>query len=256
MPGRRRVLGGSFAASVGVHLGLLAAVGILWVPPVQRTLGDLIPVQLLPVAGDQPAGSPAPARAEMPRPLPATPAPARPEPQRSRSSREAAAPAEVADRLAELAPATPGTVLSGEADASGPKILGTGPASAAPADPGGGSGGVHGIASALQGLGSGDALAPAGGSGGSTAPGYRVNPRPDYPPQAREKGQQGTAMLRVRVLPDGKAGEVFVDRSSGHELLDAAAIRTVKGWLFVPATRNGIAVPSWVTVPVRFSLAS
>jgi protein TonB len=260
MPGRRRALGGSFAASVGVHLGLLAMIAVLWAPPVQRTLGDLIPVQLLPVAGDSPAGAPAGERAAGPKPLPAAPAPARAEVQRARPGREAAAAPDAADRLAELGTKGPETLLAaGESDATGPRAVGTAPAfsAAAPSDPGAAAGaGVQGVATALRGLGTGDALGAANGSGGSTPPGYRVNPKPEYPAPAREKGYQGTTVLRVRVLPDGKAGEIVVERSSGHEILDVAAIRTVKAWLFVPATRNGIAIPTWVSVPVRFSLAS
>jgi protein TonB len=113
---------------------------------------------------------------------------------------------------------------------------------------------VTGVARALAGLGASDALGRTGASTG--APGYGANPKPEYPAQARDQGLQGLVLLRVRVLPDGKSGEVLVERSSGHAILDQAALRAVKAWHFVPATRNGIAVASWASVPVRFSLGS
>jgi protein TonB len=254
------VVGSSLAASVAIHLGLLALIAAVWAPPVRETLGELIPVRILPMAGDgrgdQTAPREPPPPADAPKTLPSagvrSPAEARPR-------RETAAAPDVAGRLAELEAGAPVPLVAlGPTEVGGPKMVVPVPGgSSAGAESGSArAGDVTGVASALAALGASDALGGAGASTGAGAPGYRANPKPEYPPQARDQGLQGLVLLRVRVLPDGKAGEVLVERSSGHAILDQAALRAVKAWLFVPATRNGIAVASWASVPVRFSLGS
>ena len=85
--------------------------------------------------------------------------------------------------------------------------------------------------------------------------GYRSNPSPAYPSQARRRGLEGTVVLEVRVGPDGRAMRVRIDRSSGHSVLDRAAREAVRGWSFRPATRGGKKVAGAVKVPIRFRLA-
>ncbi len=83
---------------------------------------------------------------------------------------------------------------------------------------------------------------------------YLDNPRPPYPTTARQMGYQGIVLLNVEVLAEGKAGEVQIKTSSGHAILDNAALQTVKTWRFVPAHRFGEAVTAWFQVPIRFVL--
>jgi protein TonB len=85
-------------------------------------------------------------------------------------------------------------------------------------------------------------------------PKYKENPLPDYPRIARRRGYEGQTLLRVRVLESGKVGQTEVAASSGHEILDKAALKSVKGWVFVPGTKNGENVDQWVMIPIRFSL--
>jgi len=85
-------------------------------------------------------------------------------------------------------------------------------------------------------------------------PRYKENTPPAYPRQARRKGYEGIVLLSVMVLDNGTVSEVRIKESSGHSCLDAAALRTVKQWVFEPATRLGTAIPMWVEVPVRFTL--
>jgi protein TonB len=80
------------------------------------------------------------------------------------------------------------------------------------------------------------------------------NPRPDYPRAAREAGWEGTVVLQVLVLPDGTAGNVTLHKTSGHSILDEAALNAVKGWQFIPAMDGNFAVKSMVRMPVRFDL--
>jgi protein TonB len=86
-------------------------------------------------------------------------------------------------------------------------------------------------------------------------PRFRTTPRPaTYPPRAIELGQHGEALVHVRLQPDGSAAEILLFRSSGHALLDRAALAAVRGWQFLPAMRKGRAVAAWVEIPVRFHL--
>lgn len=50
----------------------------------------------------------------------------------------------------------------------------------------------------------------------------------NYPEQARRRDLEGSLVLSVDVLPDGSIERVQILRSSGHELLDEAAVRIVR----------------------------
>lgn len=83
---------------------------------------------------------------------------------------------------------------------------------------------------------------------------YLNNPRPPYPFAARRMGLQGKVVLNVEVLAEGLCGQVSVHQSSGHEMLDNAALQTVKTWKFIPARQAGNAVTKWFKIPIQFSL--
>jgi periplasmic protein TonB len=78
---------------------------------------------------------------------------------------------------------------------------------------------------------------------------------PPYPPSARDRGLEGAVRLDVDVDADGAVGEIRVTVSSGAASLDDAAVAAVRRWRFAPATIDGAAVPSTVTLPpIRFRL--
>lgn len=81
-----------------------------------------------------------------------------------------------------------------------------------------------------------------------------LNNRLTYPLSARRMGIQGRVVLNVEVLAEGVAGQISVLQSSGHEMLDRAALESVKNWRFVPARRAGQPFTKWFTVPIQFSL--
>jgi protein TonB len=94
-----------------------------------------------------------------------------------------------------------------------------------------------------------------GGALGEARVAYGVNPLPPYPAAARRMGMEGVVRLEVIVAPDGRVREVRVLRSSGHAMLDEAAVSTVRRqWRFVPARREGVPVESRAEVPIRFRL--
>lgn len=86
-------------------------------------------------------------------------------------------------------------------------------------------------------------------------PRYRLPPTPPaYPQRSIELNQQGEALVRVRLDPDGSVAEILLWRSSGFPRLDRAALAAVRGWHFLPAVRDGRPVAAWVEIPVRFHL--
>lgn len=83
---------------------------------------------------------------------------------------------------------------------------------------------------------------------------YLKNPRPAYPEIALRRGWEGDVLLRVRVSPDGRPATISVQKSSGRDVLDQAAVEAVRGWTFVPARQGGEAIAGWVSVPIVFHL--
>jgi len=83
---------------------------------------------------------------------------------------------------------------------------------------------------------------------------YLNNPRPPYPMVARRMGFHGKVVLNVEVLAEGRAGQVLLHTSSGYDILDNAALQTIKSWRFTPAHRFGQPVTQWFLVPIKFSL--
>lgn len=83
---------------------------------------------------------------------------------------------------------------------------------------------------------------------------YLNNPSPKYPMAAKERHWEGMVVLKVEVLSDGSSGSVNIDQSSGHEVLDEAAVEAARHWRFVAAKRGDDAVASWVLIPIEFKL--
>ena len=84
--------------------------------------------------------------------------------------------------------------------------------------------------------------------------GYLHNPAPRYPDAAQERNWQGRVLLKVHVLADGHADSVTVAQSSGHQILDDSAVKTVTTWLFMPAKRGDTPIDGWANVPIDFKL--
>ena len=71
---------------------------------------------------------------------------------------------------------------------------------------------------------------------------------------ARRRGLEGVVTIEAKVDPDGRVAELRLFAGSGHDILDKAALKAVRGWKFSPGTVGGRAQSMWVKVPVRFEL--
>nr|WP_256260953.1 energy transducer TonB [Shewanella sp. NIFS-20-20] len=76
---------------------------------------------------------------------------------------------------------------------------------------------------------------------------------PTYPKLARKRGLEGTVQLEVFFNHYGQAQSLSVLTSSGHRVLDEAALAAVKKWHFL-APNHLSAGLFRVEVPVRFAL--
>lgn len=74
-----------------------------------------------------------------------------------------------------------------------------------------------------------------------------VNEPPAYPPLARKRRLEGRVDLGVEVDVAGRVLQVTVLRSSGHGLLDDAALCAVRSWHFSPG-------PGHTELAIRFRL--
>jgi len=120
-----------------------------------------------------------------------------------------------------------------------------------------GTGGGVGSGSG-PGLGPGDGGGTGGGhyhpgSGGIGYPECVYCPNPPYTEEARKARFQGTVLLEIIILPDGRASEVRVLRGVGMGL-DESALKTVREWRFKPMIGPGnhpVAVETPVEVTFR-----
>ncbi len=85
---------------------------------------------------------------------------------------------------------------------------------------------------------------------------YLISPKVTYPPLARRSGQEGSVVLTAVVDPNGKVRHARVERSSGHAILDEAAIAAALDATFVPAKNSeGKAIASTYKIPFNFKLS-
>ena len=83
---------------------------------------------------------------------------------------------------------------------------------------------------------------------------YLNNPAPDYPSISRRLGEEGRVLMKVLVSAEGAAEDVQIEKTSGSERLDNAAVNAVKRWRFIPAKKNNQPLSAYVLVPIKFSL--
>lgn len=74
------------------------------------------------------------------------------------------------------------------------------------------------------------------------------NPNPVYPARDRFNRKQGTTFVLGRVMPDGRIGQVVLEKSSGSPSMDAESAKAFRNWRFQPGQQG------WVRKPFQFRL--
>jgi len=164
----------------------------------------------------------------------------------SRAARTATQPARLPDATAVAVEDRPQSAFT--------DVLGEETGPGVPTGPDGGSGDpIEGGPGSGPGGGDSEVILMPGGD--VHAPVLLERVEPDYPEAARRARMEGTLILEAVITASGTVQEVRVLRSV-NPLLDEAAERAVRQWRYKPATLNGRAVPVYLTVTVRFGIAS
>jgi protein TonB len=82
----------------------------------------------------------------------------------------------------------------------------------------------------------------------------QVNRKPRYPAVARRLGLEGTVRVLIRVGVDGVVLGVTILQSSGHRILDEAAVSAIESWILQPGTLGGVAVEMEFEHEIVFTL--
>ncbi len=80
------------------------------------------------------------------------------------------------------------------------------------------------------------------------------NRAPKYPDAASLQHQQGRVVIRLHIDTEGRVSDAEILQSSGHPALDRAARDALAKWHFIPALRDGVAVPSFRDQATQFVL--
>jgi TonB family protein len=63
-----------------------------------------------------------------------------------------------------------------------------------------------------------------------------------YPPLAQRLGEEGSTIVAFTIGVDGMIRNVVVARSSGHDILDVAAVECAVHWSYAPRLKDGVLV--------------
>jgi TonB family protein len=77
-----------------------------------------------------------------------------------------------------------------------------------------------------------------------------------YPPLLRDAGVGGVATVLMYVDSTGTVQDVRIQKSSGHQPLDDAALKVAGAYRFDPARNEDQKVGAWVAFPIEFGAAS
>ena len=75
-----------------------------------------------------------------------------------------------------------------------------------------------------------------------------------YPPAARQKNIRGKVLVRFSVVSSGRVTAVRIIKSSGHKILDQAALQTIKRASPLPRLPKGTKKRITITMPISYRL--
>lgn len=76
--------------------------------------------------------------------------------------------------------------------------------------------------------------------------------RREYPADLQEAGVSGTSHVWFFLDAEGRLEKVQMNRSSGRQELDDAALRVASVIQFTPAINHDELVPAWISLPISF----
>ena len=83
----------------------------------------------------------------------------------------------------------------------------------------------------------------------------RTHSIPPYPSISLRLGEQGTTIIKVTIGVDGQVTAAALEKTSGFDRLDAAAVEYVKShWRWLPPTREGKPVEATTLISVKWDL--
>lgn len=90
--------------------------------------------------------------------------------------------------------------------------------------------------------------------GGLVMPVLESAPSPafPYPAEALEEGAGGDILLRIRITDAGRVDSVAVVTSSGHAVLDSAAVAGARHLRYRPAQHRGAPTAIWAQLPITY----
>jgi len=93
------------------------------------------------------------------------------------------------------------------------------------------------------------AVAMSGGSDRGPVPQVRI--APDYPPQAKDRGIEGWALVSFTVTREGRTKDIVVLDAQPKGMWDRNVIRAVSNWRYQPALKDGKPIAT-TGVKIRF----
>lgn len=77
---------------------------------------------------------------------------------------------------------------------------------------------------------------------------------PEYPLLAKQNSWEGRVIIRVYISAEGICDSATIAQSSGHDILDNAALQSVYHWRFKPAQKERSNITDTLLVPFIFDL--
>ena len=76
--------------------------------------------------------------------------------------------------------------------------------------------------------------------------------KPEYPPEAIEKGLEGYVIVELYIDTNGTVTEAWIRSAYGDKTFEIASLKAVRRFLFKPITENGAPIPFWVSFLITF----
>jgi len=83
---------------------------------------------------------------------------------------------------------------------------------------------------------------------------FAANQQPPYPAAQQREEIEGNVTVRVKIGTDGRVIAIEPVRATNDAFFASTRDWALRKWRFKPATRDGVAVESWRTMSVRFTI--